>query len=176
MPCIGLRLISHYIQVAQETIDRAGLMSKVKIIVSPAVKSLKTIPTECQFDLALIDVDQENNTAYFIEGERLVRKTASLSVADIFRYRDADLTVGCRPWTTSSARAVLQIPIIPTRRPLVCASCLGTRRITECRGDYDCHRGREGLGKVHLRHPSVVYIHHSPDETEFSCGMELRNS
>ncbi len=61
-------------QVAQENVDHAGLTSKVKIIVGPAVESLKKIQTEPQFDLAFIDADKENNAAYFLEAERLVKK------------------------------------------------------------------------------------------------------
>lgn len=38
------------------------------------MESLKEIPTVPQFDLAFIDADKENNTAYFIAAERLVRK------------------------------------------------------------------------------------------------------
>ena len=62
------------LQVAQANIDYAGLSSKVKIMLGPAVESLAKLPSEPKFDLAFIDADKTNNLNYLLEAERLVRK------------------------------------------------------------------------------------------------------
>ena len=76
-PCVtSLALLTSLpkLQVAQANIDYAGLTSKVKIMLGPAVESLATLPSEQKFDLAFIDADKVSNLSYFLEAERLVRK------------------------------------------------------------------------------------------------------
>ncbi|PIL23916.1 hypothetical protein GSI_13667 [Ganoderma sinense ZZ0214-1] len=90
---VTLELKEKHAEIAQENIDHAGLTSKVKIIIGPAVESLERIPTEPQFDLAFIDADKQNNAAYFIEAERLVRKGGVIIVDNVVRRgRVADPT------------------------------------------------------------------------------------
>lgn len=61
-------------QVAQANLTHAGLASKVKIILGPAVETLKSLTPEPPFDLIFIDADKTGNLAYFLEAKRLVRK------------------------------------------------------------------------------------------------------
>ncbi|KAJ7921371.1 hypothetical protein B0H13DRAFT_1866749 [Mycena leptocephala] len=62
------------LEAIEENVKNAGLSSKVKVIVSPARASMQGIHPETPFDLVFIDADKQNNTDYFIEAKRLVRK------------------------------------------------------------------------------------------------------
>lgn len=61
-------------KVAQANVNHAGVSSKVKILVGPAIDSLAKMRPDAPFDLAFIDADKESNLAYFKEAKRLVKK------------------------------------------------------------------------------------------------------
>ncbi|KAK0437940.1 O-methyltransferase family 3 protein [Desarmillaria tabescens] len=69
-----LELEERYAKVATENIKKAGVASKIQIIVGPALDSLQKMPSEPKFDFAFLDADGANCLNYFIESKRLVRK------------------------------------------------------------------------------------------------------
>ncbi|KAJ6616710.1 O-methyltransferase-domain-containing protein [Mycena sp. CBHHK59/15] len=71
---ITLELDEKHARVARENIERAGLASKVKLILGPAHDSMLQLKPETPFDLIFIDADKKGNLSYFIEAKRLVRK------------------------------------------------------------------------------------------------------
>lgn len=60
--------------MARENIANAGFASKVKVVVGPALDSLKAFHPDQPYDLVFIDADKINNLEYFIEAKRLVKK------------------------------------------------------------------------------------------------------
>ncbi|TBU50690.1 S-adenosyl-L-methionine-dependent methyltransferase [Dichomitus squalens] len=98
-----LEIDEKHAKVAQENLDHAGLTSKVKIVLGPAIDTLKKIPTESQYDLAFIDADKESNLDYVLEAERLVRKGGIIIVDNVVRQgrvadpsNTEDATLGVR--------------------------------------------------------------------------------
>ena len=61
-------------QVARANLAHAGLADKVKVALGPAADTLKKLQPAQPYDFAFIDADKPNNTTYFIEAKRLVRK------------------------------------------------------------------------------------------------------
>jgi predicted O-methyltransferase YrrM len=69
-------------QAAKQNFHNANLSHKITLLEGPALDSLKALQvnhdsrgdSEAPFDLAFIDADKQNNTNYFIEAKRLVRK------------------------------------------------------------------------------------------------------
>ncbi|KAF5384388.1 hypothetical protein D9615_003398 [Tricholomella constricta] len=82
---ITLELDSKHAEVAQENLARAGLSSKVEVILGPAIESLAKLQPEPPFDLVFIDADKPSNTQYFIEAKRLVRKGGVIIVDNVVR-------------------------------------------------------------------------------------------
>ncbi|KAF9016273.1 S-adenosyl-L-methionine-dependent methyltransferase [Hymenopellis radicata] len=80
---IGLELEAKHAKVAEENVANAGLGSKVKFIVGPALASLKEIPTSPKFDLAFIDADWEHIAEYFQEAKRIVRSGGVIIVDNV---------------------------------------------------------------------------------------------
>ncbi|KAK0205412.1 O-methyltransferase family 3 protein [Desarmillaria ectypa] len=74
-------------QVAKENLIRSGVVSRVKIVVGPALESLAKAPSEPKFDLAFIDADKASISQYFTEAKRLVRPGGIISVDNIVRNR-----------------------------------------------------------------------------------------
>ncbi|KAK7042760.1 O-methyltransferase [Favolaschia claudopus] len=71
---IALELEPLHAQALEENVKAAHLSSKIKVIVGPAHQSMKDLPSAKPFDLVFIDADKQNNTNYFVEAKRLVRK------------------------------------------------------------------------------------------------------
>ncbi|KAJ6471136.1 O-methyltransferase [Mycena vitilis] len=83
---VALELEKLHAQVIEENVANAGLSSKVKVVVGPALDSLKAMHPSAatpKFDLAFIDADKENNTNYFIEAKRLVRSGGIIIVDNV---------------------------------------------------------------------------------------------
>ncbi|KIJ43185.1 hypothetical protein M422DRAFT_25796 [Sphaerobolus stellatus SS14] len=81
---ITLEISETHAEVARQNLAHAGLDSKVKVIVGPAIESLPKI--EPSFDLAFIDADKENNLEYFKEAKRLVRQGGIIIVDNVVCY------------------------------------------------------------------------------------------
>ncbi|KAI0928765.1 hypothetical protein AcW1_005915 [Taiwanofungus camphoratus] len=91
---VTAELDAHHAKVAQANLTHAGLASKVKIILGPAVETLKSLTPEPPFDLIFIDADKTGNLAYFLEAKRLVRKNGVIIIDNVVRGgRVADLSV-----------------------------------------------------------------------------------
>ncbi|KAK7007587.1 O-methyltransferase-domain-containing protein [Favolaschia claudopus] len=89
---VALELEPSHAQALEENVKAAQLSSKIKVIVGPAHQSMKDLPSAKPFDLVFIDADKQNNTNYFIEGKRLVRKSGVIIVDNVGRNgRPADL-------------------------------------------------------------------------------------
>ncbi|KAJ6545405.1 O-methyltransferase-domain-containing protein [Mycena capillaripes] len=85
---IALELEPLHVQVIEENVKNAGLSSKVQVIVGPAHASMQAMSTPTdpeKFDLVFIDADKENNTNYFVEAKRLVRKGGIIIVDNVGR-------------------------------------------------------------------------------------------
>ncbi|KAF8890337.1 O-methyltransferase-domain-containing protein [Mucidula mucida] len=80
---LGLELEAKHAKVAGENMVNAGLGSKVKFIVGPALASLKEIPTSTKFDLAFIDADWESIAEYFQEAKRIVKSGGVIIVDNV---------------------------------------------------------------------------------------------
>ncbi|KAJ7859770.1 O-methyltransferase-domain-containing protein [Mycena olivaceomarginata] len=83
---ITLEYSEHNAKVAQENIDRAGLSSKVKIMVGLGHDSMLTLHPDPPFDLVFIDADKPSNVKYFTEAKRLVRTGGVIIVDNVVRY------------------------------------------------------------------------------------------
>ncbi|KAJ6545435.1 O-methyltransferase [Mycena capillaripes] len=92
---VTLELEPLHAQVMEENLKNAGLSSKVQVIVCPAHASMQAMPTDqAPFDLVFIDADKKNNTNYFVEAKRLVRKGGINIVDNVGRKgRPADPSV-----------------------------------------------------------------------------------
>ncbi|KAG7439696.1 O-methyltransferase family 3 protein [Guyanagaster necrorhizus] len=82
---ITLELSEHHAKVATENITKAGVASKVDIIVGPALDSLRKVASEPKFDFAFIDADKTNMLNYFIAAKRLLRKGGAIYVDNVIR-------------------------------------------------------------------------------------------
>ncbi|KAK0495112.1 O-methyltransferase-domain-containing protein [Armillaria luteobubalina] len=80
---ISLELNEHHAKIATENITRAGLASKVSIVIGSALNSLQKMDSELKFDFAFIDADKTNMLEYFVEAKRLVRKGGSIYVDNV---------------------------------------------------------------------------------------------
>jgi predicted O-methyltransferase YrrM len=64
-------------------VARAGLASRVKVLVGPALESLKTLSGP--FDFAFIDADKTNNANYFDRALALSRPQSVIVVDNVIR-------------------------------------------------------------------------------------------
>lgn len=62
---ITLEAKPEYAEVAQRSIDRAGVGEKVEVRVGPALEALPGLEGEAPFDLVFIDADKVNTPNYF---------------------------------------------------------------------------------------------------------------
>ncbi len=69
--------------VAQKNVERAGFASRVKILVGPALESLKTLAAP--FDFTFIDADKTNNANYFERALALSRSGSVIVVDNVIR-------------------------------------------------------------------------------------------
>ncbi|KAJ7784938.1 O-methyltransferase [Mycena maculata] len=82
---VALELNPLNAETIEENFQNAGLASKVRVIVGPAHASMQAMHPENPFDLVFIDADKPNNTNYFIEAKRLVRKGGIIIVDNVGR-------------------------------------------------------------------------------------------
>jgi len=82
---VTCELQQKHADVARKNLDRAGVSSKVEIIVGSATETLPKLTPSEPFDFAFIDADKENNAAYFIEARRLVKKGGVIIVDNVVR-------------------------------------------------------------------------------------------
>ncbi|CAF1351941.1 unnamed protein product [Adineta ricciae] len=82
---ITCEISEHYAKVAQQNIDHAGLTSRVKIVLGPAIDTLSRLHSDETFDLAFIDADKQSNVDYFIQAKRLVRNQGVIIVDNVVR-------------------------------------------------------------------------------------------
>ncbi|KAF9016271.1 S-adenosyl-L-methionine-dependent methyltransferase [Hymenopellis radicata] len=59
------------------------LASRVKVVVGPAERTMKELPSSPKFDLAFIDADKESNLEYFREAKRIVRSGGVINDSDV---------------------------------------------------------------------------------------------
>jgi len=83
---ISLELDPAHAKVAGENIANAGLADKVEIIVGEAANTVVNLKPDPPFDLVFIDADKPNNTLYFRNAKRLVRKGGVIIVDNVVRY------------------------------------------------------------------------------------------
>jgi caffeoyl-CoA O-methyltransferase len=59
-----LELEPKHARIAQDNLEAAGLWNRVKVIVGPALQSLKTLEPEAPFDAVFLDADKEGYLDY----------------------------------------------------------------------------------------------------------------
>ncbi|PBK61257.1 O-methyltransferase [Armillaria solidipes] len=80
---VTLELDKHHAKIATENITKAGVASKVNVIIGPALASLQKMASEPKFDFVFIDADKANLLNYLIESKRLVRKGGVIIVDNV---------------------------------------------------------------------------------------------
>ncbi|PBK86628.1 S-adenosyl-L-methionine-dependent methyltransferase [Armillaria gallica] len=80
---VTLELKEHHAKIATENITKAGVVSKVNVIIGPALASLQKMASEPKFDFVFIDADATNLLNYFTESKRLVRKGGVIVVDNV---------------------------------------------------------------------------------------------
>ncbi|KAK0222423.1 O-methyltransferase-domain-containing protein [Armillaria nabsnona] len=80
---VTLELKEHHAKIATENITKAGVASKVNVIIGPALASLQKMASEPKFDFAFIDADAANLLNYLTESKRLVRKGGVIVVDNV---------------------------------------------------------------------------------------------
>lgn len=76
---VTCELNTDYIKIAEEFWSKAGVRDRIDLRIGKALDCTKEMKGE-SFDLAFIDADKENYTAYFDECLRLVRKSGLIIV------------------------------------------------------------------------------------------------
>ncbi len=104
-------------QIATENITKAGVASKVNVIVGPALASLQKLASEPKFDFVFIDADWDNVLNYFTEAKRLVRKGGVIVCSSISRLF-LRLDPRYRLWTTLFKTDVSGTSLILASLPL----------------------------------------------------------
>ncbi|KAF8199360.1 O-methyltransferase-domain-containing protein [Mycena galopus ATCC 62051] len=105
---ITLEYNGKHAKVAEENIERAGLSSKVKILVGLGHDSMLALPSDNKFDLVFIDADKPSNVNYFTQAKRLVRKGGVIIVDNVVRYGRVADPEHVTP-NTDGVRALLKI-------------------------------------------------------------------
>ncbi|KZO95195.1 S-adenosyl-L-methionine-dependent methyltransferase [Calocera viscosa TUFC12733] len=72
-------------QISEENIAHAGLSSKAKVLLGPALETLPTLSPSPPFDLVFIDADKDNNGPYFQHARKLVRTGGVIIVDNVVR-------------------------------------------------------------------------------------------
>jgi predicted O-methyltransferase YrrM len=80
-----LEVDSKHARVAMENIERAGLRSKVEIVIGSASDSLAAMPVSDPFDFVFIDADKQGNVGYVAEAIRLGRPGTTIIVDNVIR-------------------------------------------------------------------------------------------
>lgn len=60
----SLELEPKHARIAQDNLEAAGLWNRVKVLIGPALASLKTLEAEAPFDLVFLDADKEGYLDY----------------------------------------------------------------------------------------------------------------
>jgi predicted O-methyltransferase YrrM len=82
---ITLEVDRKHARVAEQNIERAGLQSKVEIIIGPASDSLAAMPVNDPFDFVFIDADKQGNVGYVEEAIRLGQPGTTIIVDNVIR-------------------------------------------------------------------------------------------
>jgi len=101
---VTLELERRHADVAAANVERAGLESKVEIVVGPALESLPALAARSQvpFDLVFLDADKVNYPAYFQAIMRMVRPGALILADNVIR---AGTVLNPRPHDPSAGAA-----------------------------------------------------------------------
>lgn len=90
---VSFELEPRHAEVAQASLDEAGVGDKVEIRVGPAIDNLHTLDGDEPFDLVFIDADKPSNLAYYEAAMTRVRPGAMVIVDNVVRdgaVADAD--------------------------------------------------------------------------------------
>jgi predicted O-methyltransferase YrrM len=80
---VTLEIDPTHAEVAEANLARAGLASRAKVIVGPALDTLPTL--NGPFDLAFIDADKQSNADYFAHALRMSRPGSVIIVDNVIR-------------------------------------------------------------------------------------------
>ena len=80
---VTLEIDAHHADVAKKNIERAGFAKNVRVVVGPAIESLKDV--KGPIDFAFIDADKANNPRYFSRAVELARSGALIVVDNVVR-------------------------------------------------------------------------------------------
>lgn len=69
--------------IGQRYWERAGVANRITLRIAPALETLRGLPSEPAYDLAFIDADKGNYSAYFEELTRLVRTGGVILVDNV---------------------------------------------------------------------------------------------
>ncbi|EIW85658.1 O-methyltransferase [Coniophora puteana RWD-64-598 SS2] len=100
---VTLELSKRCAEVAQRNYERAGVASKIRIMLGDAVDTLAGLDASEPFDVVFIDADKTNNPTYYNEAKRLIRQGGVIIVDNAIyhgtiadpKYKDSE-TVGTR--------------------------------------------------------------------------------
>ncbi|KZO95202.1 O-methyltransferase family 3 protein [Calocera viscosa TUFC12733] len=82
---ISLEVNPKHAKVSTENIAHAGLSSKARIVLGPALDTFPTLSPSPPFDLVFIDADKDNNGPYFQHARKLVRSGGVIIVDNVVR-------------------------------------------------------------------------------------------
>ncbi|EJU05736.1 S-adenosyl-L-methionine-dependent methyltransferase [Dacryopinax primogenitus] len=82
---ISLEVNPKHAKISTENIAHAGLSSKARVILGPALDSFPTLSPSPPFDLVFIDADKDNNGPYFAAARKLVRTGGVIVVDNVVR-------------------------------------------------------------------------------------------
>lgn len=85
---VTLELDPHHAEVARESLERAGVADRVRVLVGPALQTLPTLTGP--FDLVFVDADKRNNRAYVEHALRLSRPGSLIVVDNVVRWAASD--------------------------------------------------------------------------------------
>ena len=80
---VSLEIDARHAEVARRNIDRAGLSSRVEVLLGPALETLPTL--RGPFDLAFIDADKVNIPSYYDWAVKLSRPGSVIIVDNVVR-------------------------------------------------------------------------------------------
>ena len=114
--------------MAAENFKNAGFSDQVKILIGPAVETLRDLSPDPPFDFIFIDADKHNYPAYFKEAKRLV-KTGGVIVSSVPIFTGSPSlrallrTVPDRSWITLFEAGESAIQNSQTKTSRVFARC-----------------------------------------------------
>ena len=72
-----------YTAVARRFWQKAGVADRIKLVLGPAVETLRALPDEPQFDFAFIDADKSNYRTYYEEILRRLRPGGLVAIDNV---------------------------------------------------------------------------------------------